>query len=83
MNYSYFIVFIKPPCVGQAVVAHTFNPSTREAQADLCEFEANLVYRASSRTSSKTTEKPWLKKTNKQKQTKQQKLCIIFKNIYC
>ena len=27
-----------------AVVAHTFNPSTREAeQADLCEFEASQV----------------------------------------
>ena len=31
----------------QAVVVHAFNPSTQEAekqrQADLCEFEANLV----------------------------------------
>ena len=37
------------------MVAHTFNPSTWEAeqaeqaeQADLCESEASLVYRASS-----------------------------------
>jgi hypothetical protein len=30
------------------VVAHAFNPSTREAEAG--EFEATLVYRVSSRT---------------------------------
>ena len=31
------------------MVAHTFNPSTQETGAvDLCEFEASLVYRASS-----------------------------------
>jgi hypothetical protein len=29
------------------VVAHAFNPNTRK-QADLCEFEASLLYRASS-----------------------------------
>ncbi|CAH7150148.1 Hibadh [Phodopus roborovskii] len=42
------------------VVAHTFNPSTRGGggQVDLCEIEASLVYRASSRTASKATEKP-------------------------
>jgi hypothetical protein len=35
----------------QAVVAHTFNPSTqRQRQADLCEFKASLVYRGSFRT---------------------------------
>jgi hypothetical protein len=31
------------------VVAHAFNPSTQEAE-ELCEFEASLAYRASSRT---------------------------------
>ena len=30
----------------------------RQRQADLCEFEAILVYRASFRTGSKATEKP-------------------------
>ena len=30
----------------------------RQRQMDLCEFEASLVYRASSRTGSKATEKP-------------------------
>ena len=30
-----------------AVVAHAFDPSTREAEAaDLCEFEASLVYKS-------------------------------------
>ena len=38
----------------------------RQRQVDLCEFMANLVYRASSRTGSKATEKPCLtKQTNK------------------
>ena len=32
-------------------MAHAFNPSYwRQRQADLCEFEASLVYRVSSRT---------------------------------
>ena len=56
--------------ISWAVVAHAFNPSTKEAevgsQEDLCEIEASLVYRVSSRTA-KTTErnKPCLGKTNK------------------
>ena len=49
-----------------AVVAHIFNPSRRQTQVDLCEFAASLVYRENSRTGSKATEKPCLKK---QKQT--------------
>jgi hypothetical protein len=33
------------------VVAHAFNPSTREAEAgNISEFEASLVYKVSSRT---------------------------------
>ena len=40
---------------GQEVVAHAFNPSTREA-------EVGLVYRASFRTGSKAREKPCLEK---------------------
>ena len=37
---------------------HTFNPSTWEAEAgDLYEFEARLVYRVSSRTGSKATQR--------------------------
>ncbi|EGW02466.1 hypothetical protein I79_018299 [Cricetulus griseus] len=32
----------------------------RQSQADLCEFETSLVYRASARTTSKATEKPCL-----------------------
>ena len=37
----------------------------RQKQADLCEFEASLVYRMSSRTGSKATKKPYLKKEKK------------------
>ena len=38
----------------------------RQRQADLCEFEASLVYRASSRTGSKATQRnPILKKKRK------------------
>ena len=36
--------------MGQAVMEHTFNPSTQEAEVGGCEFEANLVYRGSFRT---------------------------------
>ena len=36
-----------------AVVAHAFNPALgRQRQVDLCEFEASLAYRASSRLQS-------------------------------
>ena len=39
------------------------NPALgRQRQADLCEFEASLVYRMSSRTGTKATEKPFLGK---------------------
>jgi hypothetical protein len=47
------------------MVAHTFNPSTREAEAGgFREFEASLVYKVSSRTA-RATEKPCLKNKNK------------------
>jgi hypothetical protein len=31
------------------MVAHGLNPSTQEAETELCEFEANLVYIGSSK----------------------------------
>ena len=31
----------------QGVAAHTFNPSRRQRQVDLCEFEVILIYRES------------------------------------
>ena len=43
----------------------------RQGQADLCEFEASLVYRASSRTGSKATET--LSRKNKKQTTKPNK----------
>ena len=40
----------------------------RKRQADVCEFEASLVYRASSRTGSEATEKPCLNSPSKKAQ---------------
>jgi hypothetical protein len=50
----------------RAVVAHTFNSGTREAemQADF-EFESSLVYRVSSRTAKATQRNPVSKKKKK------------------
>ena len=47
----------------QAVVVHVFNPSTTQETeaADLCEFKASLVCRASPRAGSKATDKPGYK----------------------
>ena len=43
----------KPVFLG--TLAHTYNPSIPEVrQGDLCEFEASLVYRVSSRTTRAT-----------------------------
>jgi hypothetical protein len=47
---------------GRAVVAHTFNPNTHEAEADgPLEFEASLVYRVSSKAARATQRNPVLK----------------------
>ena len=51
----------------------------RQSQADLCEFEASLVYKVSSRTGSKSyTEKPCLVNNNN-KRKKRKIRCV---NIY-
>ena len=39
----------------------------RQRQVDLYEFETSLIYRASSRTGTKTTEKPCFEKAKKKK----------------
>ena len=39
----------------------------KQRQEDLCDFEASLVYRVSSRTGCKATEKPCLEKTKQNK----------------
>jgi hypothetical protein len=58
------------------MVAHTFNPSTWEAEAGrFLEFEASLVYRVSSRTA-RAAENPCLEKPKKKK-----KLFICFMYI--
>jgi hypothetical protein len=53
------------PC--RAVVAHAFNPSTREGGRGrwISEFEASLVYRVSSRTARATQRNPVWKKGKK------------------
>jgi hypothetical protein len=44
------------------VVVHTFNPSIQtQRQVDLCELEASLVYRMSSRRARATQRNPVLK----------------------
>jgi hypothetical protein len=58
----------------QAVVAHAFNPSTWESQhlggrgRRISEFEANLVYRVSSRITRATQRNPVLNKQINKKQ---------------
>ena len=48
-------------------MAHVLNPSILEAEAgDLCEFEASLVYKASSRTAKTVLQRNPVSKTNKQ-----------------
>ena len=56
-----------------------------QRQADHCEFEATLAYRASSRTGPKATEKPFLKKTknkNKRKKKKKRKKVEEVRHFY-
>jgi hypothetical protein len=55
------------------VVAHAFNPSTWEAETEISEFEASLVYRVSSRTARATQRNPVSKTKNKNKTKKKQK----------
>ena len=47
--------------IQQTVLVHTFNPSTWEAETDLCEFKTSLVYNTvSSRTARATKKNPVL-----------------------
>jgi hypothetical protein len=51
------------------MVAHTFNPSTQE-QMNLCELEASLVYKVSSRIAMATQRNPISNtQTNKTKES--------------
>jgi hypothetical protein len=48
---------LKNPSAKQAMMVHTFNPSTREAEAGeslSSEFESSLVYKENSRTATAT-----------------------------
>ena len=60
--------FILRNILNWAVVAHAFNPALRrQRQEDLCEFEASLYYRASSRTARATQKNPFSKNQKKKK----------------
>jgi predicted RNA-binding protein YlxR (DUF448 family) len=66
------------------VVAHTFNPSTREGRGRwICEFEASLDYKVSSRTARAKQRNPVSKKqTNKQtKKTKTKKPTLQLRGL--
>ena len=54
---------IKTRSQSQVAVAHAFNPSTREAEVGRVRGQPGLGTRASSRTGSKTTEKPCFEKS--------------------
>jgi hypothetical protein len=56
------------------VVAHTFNLSTREAEAGgFLSSRTSLVYKVSSRTAKATQRNPVLKKKKKKKKRKEKK----------
>ena len=58
---SIYIEYINKS-VGLGVLVHTFNPNTvgKQRQADLCEFEASLIYRVSSRMATSYYFVQWL-----------------------
>ena len=61
-------------------MAHAFNPSTQEAEAGgrrISEFEVNLVYRVSSRTTRATQRNP-VSKNQKKKKRKRKKKHIYY-----
>jgi hypothetical protein len=62
------------------VVAHTFNPSTWEAEAGgfLSSIESSLVYRVSSRTARVIQRNPVSEKKQNQKTNKQKNLYSLF-----
>jgi hypothetical protein len=68
---SYNILVYNNKSLEPGVVAHAFNPSTREAEAGgISEFEASLVYKVSSRTARAIQRNPASK--NKTKNPKKQ-----------
>jgi hypothetical protein len=69
------------------MVAHAFNPSTREAEAGgFLEFEASLIYKVSSRTARAIQRNPVSKnkQTNKQTNKQQQKFrgCRVAHSVF-
>jgi hypothetical protein len=56
------------------MVAHAFNPSTREAEAGRFLFKASLVYRVSSRISRATQRNPVSENQKKKKKKKKKNI---------
>jgi hypothetical protein len=54
--------------------AHAFNPSTWEADRQISEFEASLIYRVSSRTARATQRNPVSKKKKKKRKKERKKV---------
>ena len=70
----------------QVVVAHIFNPSTQEqSQADLCKFEASLVYKSwfQDRLQSYRETLSQNKNKNKQKSVPSQRTLTLEPKDYC
>jgi hypothetical protein len=63
------------------MVAHAFNPSTREAEAGGFEFGASLVYRVNSRTARATQRNPVSEKQQQQQQQQQQNHSIMASSL--
>ena len=73
------VTFFKKFSFSREVMAHALNPSTLEAEAgDLCEFEASLVYKASSRTARATQRNL----SKEQKEEKKEIHFLIILNLF-
>lgn len=70
---------ISPKTGETSEVAHNFNPSILRAEAELCEFEANLIHRAIS-SSQRSASRP-CQKQNKTKtmEEKLQRICTCIR----
>jgi hypothetical protein len=65
---------VRKAAESQVVVIHAFNSSARrQGKVNLCEFEASLDYRVSSRTDRETQRNPASKKEGKKKERERER----------
>ena len=76
LGCSVSYLFFKIHSLSRVVVVHIFNPSTRDRDRLISEFEVGLVYRVSSRTA-RAMQRNCLKKTTKKLKT------ISYSNYVC